>query len=279
MSDCPRHRPWLHGAILRLSQLERLAQRGLDAAGGVLRGYALAALSPEEQSRLNIDMHQSAVIRVRRDDQLFAWEQEWFRRQLPAPPGPVLVGAAGAGREAIALAYQGYRTDVLEPAPRLTASARAALGPDCVVVSGSYADLVSAVNRNEGPARPLAGRCYAAILLGWGSLSYVLDPASHLQLLIACTKLAPTGPILASFLVRGPRSDREARSEQLGRQLAGALRTGQPSRESNCMFTPRTGFLHLFTPDEIDGLGARIGRRVIWESSGAPYPHVTFLPG
>ena len=40
---------------------------------------------------------------------LFPFEQRAISRYFPAPPGTVLVGAAGSGREALALARQGYR--------------------------------------------------------------------------------------------------------------------------------------------------------------------------
>jgi hypothetical protein len=46
---------------------------------------------------------------------LMPFEERAISRHFPSPPGAVLVGAAGLGREAIALARQGYRVVAFEP--------------------------------------------------------------------------------------------------------------------------------------------------------------------
>src|SRR5262245_36576488 len=47
---------------------------------------------------------------------LMPFEEQAISRHFPSPPGAVLVGAAGNGREAVTLARQGYRVVAFEPA-------------------------------------------------------------------------------------------------------------------------------------------------------------------
>ena len=53
---------------------------------------------------------------------LFPFEDRAISKHFPPPPGTVLVGAAGGGREAIALARLGYSVVAFEPARALVAS-------------------------------------------------------------------------------------------------------------------------------------------------------------
>jgi hypothetical protein len=53
---------------------------------------------------------------------LFPFEERAISQHFPTPPGTVLVGAAGGGREALALARRGYGIVAFEPVPSLAAS-------------------------------------------------------------------------------------------------------------------------------------------------------------
>src|SRR5262245_53039307 len=59
---------------------------------------------------------------------LFEFEERAIARYFPPPPGTVLIGAAGGGREAFALARRGYQVVAFEPAARLAASMVRACG-------------------------------------------------------------------------------------------------------------------------------------------------------
>jgi hypothetical protein len=50
------------------------------------------------------------------------WEKKAISQHFPPPPGTVLVGASGGGREALALARQGYRVVAFDPAGQLVSS-------------------------------------------------------------------------------------------------------------------------------------------------------------
>ena len=62
-------------------------------------------------------------------DALHPWEETVVGSHFPAPPSRVLIGAAGGGREAFALARRGYAVVAFEPSP-LADRMSAARAPD-----------------------------------------------------------------------------------------------------------------------------------------------------
>ena len=157
------------------------------------------------------------------------------------------------------------------------------MGQRGAIAVASYEELSAFVlDGVEGPAAILAGRPFDAVLLGWGSLSHVLAATERTRLLRACQRLSPRGPILASFLVRDAQSQ-PGRARQAGTALGRSLASlfGRPHGEEQEAesFLRWAGFVHLFTPDEIQKLADDTGMRLVWEpSSGTNYPHATFLP-
>lgn len=254
-------------------------QAALEAAGG----FFASALTMEEQSAVSIGVYDAAFGRLPRRG-LADWEKSWFARRLPAPPARVLVGAAGLGPEVLHLVEGGYAVDALEPA-RGAGSACAALGAESVIAA-RYEDLARAVlDGSEGPASALAKQRYDAVIIGWGSLSHVLDPRQRLRLLLACDRLAPRGPILASFLELVKNHAEPGRARATGSALGRLVRRTRglgPCRVEDVDavgFGSWFGFIHLFTAEEVEDLGRRISRKVIWEADHrSGYPHVSFGP-
>jgi hypothetical protein len=257
--------------------LERLRHAALGVAGG----FFSAALSPEEQSAVSVRVYERTFRKSPRRE-LTDWEKEWFARRLPAPPASVLVGAAGQGPEVAELVTRGYRVDALEPSP---AGARASLaaGAETVLVA-RYEDLARAVlEGTSGPASGLAARRYDAVLLGWGSLSFVLEARERARLLRACDRLAPRGPILSSFLglpARRAPSNRAHASGSAAGRIVGRVRGLGPEvleAAADVHFGSWFGFARSLAREEIDALGRQDGRHAIWENdAGSGYPHVTF---
>jgi len=70
--------------------------------------------------------------------ELFNWEQEAFARAFPAPPARVLVGGAGGGREAFALAERGYEVVAFEPSAALAAAMAAHAAEDRPDVGATF---------------------------------------------------------------------------------------------------------------------------------------------
>jgi hypothetical protein len=262
------------GTLLRAAARGYLrAEQGLHRVEeGVHRaatGLLAEALSPDELNQVSLGR---AAARAR----LAPWEEAWLARRLPPPPARVLVGGAGHGVEAAYLASAGYRVDALEPA---AAAARACAAHAEEVWTARFEDLSRVVL--DGAAGPLAGRRYDAVLLGWGSLSHVLDARERQRLFAAVARLAPAGPILASFILvtdeTAPgRADRLGR--RAGRALARLRRLPSPRDDGALLLGHWFGFIHQFTVDEIEALARACGRTVVWEHDDETlYPHITLI--
>lgn len=113
---------------------------------------------------------------------LHDWEQAALEHPAWPRAGRVLVGGAGGGRELAALADRGYEVSAFEPsglADDLARAAAAAPTP-CEALRGDYADLVRALTLGDGPLRPFGAPArFDAVVLGWASLSHVLEPADR----------------------------------------------------------------------------------------------------
>jgi hypothetical protein len=205
-----------------------------------------------------------------------AWEPAWLARRLPAAPARVLVGGCGAGRELLALQAAGFAVDAFDPAPALGALARRRAGTRVGVFR--YEELARAVLDGDGPAAAWAEERYEAVLLGWGSLSHVLERGEQARLVRALDRLCPRGPILASFWscdeMPHPATRAERQGQAIGRRVA-ALRGLAGAAGTAQAFLLDAGFLHRFSRGEIEGLASAVEREVIWEEDGG-FVHVTF---
>ena len=183
---------------------------------------------------------------------LFPWEAQVLAR-LSLPRGArVLVGGGGGGREMRALARDGYAVTAFEPCARLAHAAQALTRdlPGARMLPGSYADLSRAV-RGDGPLAPLAadGPC-ALVLLGWRSLSHVIDPAERHAIFGALSRLTPRAVVVASFLPRHAAPVVGSRRRALRRVFAalGAPGTRPPGGE----FFPNAGFAIALSKSELE---------------------------
>lgn len=182
----------------------------------------------------------------------FAWETQVLAR-LALPRGSrVLVGGAGGGREMRALAREGYVVTAFEPCARLADAAdvlaRGLAGTR--VLRGGYADLLAAT-RGGGPLAPLAGSGpYALVLLGWRSVSHVIDPEARAAIFAALGELAPHAVVVASFLPRLPAPNAGSGRRTLRRALAalGAPGTRPPGGE----FFPNAGFAVALSKGDLE---------------------------
>jgi hypothetical protein len=264
------------GVYARLEhRVSRLNNACLHAAEALLS----QALSPAEKTELTVHLYEIMGQRQTRRDQLFQWEEAWYRLQLPAAPADVLLGGAGDGREARWLTQQGYRVFAFEPAPHALAKLRASVGARGLAVSGSYTDLCRAALQRD-PIRPLSALCarrYDAVILGWGSFSHVFGPAAQLELLRVAATLAPEGPVLASFFLASQEALPDGRAARLGKRVGerlGRWRGLQPPHWREFMLT-HAGMLHLSTRAELEQLAAALGRGLALETDD--YAHATFL--
>jgi hypothetical protein len=267
---------WIQRGIGAYARLDLRVQQRLQAVRDGVAGALSAALSPSEKAALTI--HLYSLQSVAPMTTLSDWEVVWFMRALPPSPARLLLAAAGDGRELDWLREAGYSVDAFEPAPAHAEVLRARADPQLRAAAGSFRDLIGAVLHEEHtPLRAFAQQRYAAVILGWGSLTHVLEPSERAHLMRACDRLSPDGPILASFWLRGPAAPASAAHAQgvaWGSRLA-KLRGHRPALHAGDAFQPYCGFTHEYTREEIDALAASVDRDAEWSEDC--YPHVTFV--
>ncbi len=196
--------------------------------------------------------------------------------------GRILLGAAGGGREIAGLAARGYDVLAFEPNPVLVegAVATARGAPNTHVVRASYADLVSAATSGQGPlANPIKGVRFDGVILGWGSLTHVVQPDARVATLKAIRSIAPSAPVLASFYLRRPDPATPGRSERaklLIRRVFKGL--GAKRYPAQGLSYQRTGgFVYCFLKEEIVELAAACGYRV-YLLTDREFPHALLVP-
>jgi len=271
------------GALLRITQAyargDGLVRRTADRVRRIAGAFLSGALVPAERAQLSYRLYDISDAGKLEQLDLFGWERSWFPSRLPNAPARILVAAAGSGREAQHLAGLGYRVDAFEPSARRGALCKRRIDTAGTVSIASYKDWFRAVLMAEhNSAHPVSGS-YDAVLLGWGSLSHVLDADARGDVIRAADRVSPNGPILASFWL-GTRGSRGAsRVERWAGSVGssvGRLRGAGPPLDAE--FTPWGGFTVAIERDEIEAHARRVGRRVAWDHGDADTPHATFLP-
>jgi hypothetical protein len=184
---------------------------------------------------------------VFRDD-LFPWEREAVKAWFPAPPATVLIGGAGGGREALALARRGYAVTTFDPALGLVASFEQhhsdATHP-IAAFAGRYEDLPLVRDPRDGAAAvdlSQRGRFDAAIF-GWASYSNLRSETTRVAALRAMGRLT-AGPMLLSYF------------PHLGDSADAHSRRGS--------FTVKVGYFRNLTEHEVRGEIEAAGLDVLW---------------
>jgi len=221
---------------------------------------------------------------------LWEWEETAVREFFPPPPARLLVGGAGAGREAIALAERGYEVTAFECAPPLLRGMRdeaQRLGQSIEMYRGRYEDLfeeapgaASSDPDEEIPQLPLAEALgeFHGVILGWGSMIHLYHPEDRRRLLQTCGTLCPSGPVLLSFVEaanearlnpgvgRSRRypvwSSGDSAPNSWWQNLRKRMRRRQ-GRSANDAFWVHYGMGHLYTRQEIHDLAHEAGFSVV----------------
>jgi hypothetical protein len=266
--------------IVGYSRLHCQLVRSLDRICRAIEGFASEALSVEQRSAITLRLYDQR--RIDGSPGLRPWEQAWYAGALPAPPAKILIGGCGWGREALVLCEQGYRVFAAEPAPALFRAACERLPCHARVWPLGYEHWVSEANCPaiaRAQAELFAAAPFDAVVLGWGSLSHVLDQQLLRGLFPALARFCPSGPWLMSFLSSdAPRTERD-RAYQWGRRWGLARRRGNgqarpPARER---FLPHAGFVRTISEAEIQRWAETVGRRAEVRGGQGAYPHATLL--
>jgi hypothetical protein len=271
--------------VRALLAADRASMKLGNLRDGVRDELLLAWIPPADRAALTAALYSDQATYLPGGDRfksgLFAWE----KRVLDAPrfprAGRVLVGAAGAGREMVALLERGFSVVAFDPCqPFVAAAQRVAPADRAAVVQASYADLVDvAAGKGGALADACRGAPFDAVILGWGSLSHVLPVSNRVALLRAVRALAPAAPVLASFALEADLSANggsKGRVRDGLRRLFGALAAPGAS-EVGDRFFPNTGFFSYLGSDDVVQLAWDTGYEVaLFEE--APYPHALLVP-
>lgn len=225
-------------AILRMERAMGL----FHAAGWVgLQSLGLGLLDPEELVRLTVQRFESSDYldpTYNTGSGLWLWEREALRRFFP-PTGRIVVGAAGSGREMIALHRAGYSVDGFECAHRL-----AEAGEEILRNAGCPGRLIWAP---PGTVPALAGPFDGAIM-GWSGYMYIPLRAQRVRLLQDFRRILRSGaPLLVSFKTRDQSKRRmlwSARGANRIRKIRGVPPVGAGDLLDN-------GFQHWFNREDI----------------------------
>jgi hypothetical protein len=210
---------------------------------------------------------------------LFSWEKALLEHPKVPKSGRVLLAAAGGGRELGALIARGYEVYAFEPvAPFLVSARRVVRGSTSTVIAARYEDLIARMAGQRGPLDDCRGK-FDFCVLGWGSLSHLTEPHLLVSVLKALRALAPSAPVMASFLTRsaGPEATNGG-ARMLRRWFRRAVQVaGGGVVPPGLRFLKSAGFLYYFTREELGMLCAQAGYEIDAFNDG-DYPHALLLP-
>jgi hypothetical protein len=191
---------------------------------------------------------------------LMPWEESAMDRFFGGC-GSLLIGAAGGGREVLALARRGYRVaafdcldHLLDRCQRLVSDE----GLDVIVAKSSPDRLPDGVGQHDGA------------IMGWGGYMHIPGRSARVQFLGKIRAiLPPGGPVLLSFFSHRQPS----RSDRLVAGIAGVIRRVRRSRDPVEVGDRIAGtFDHRFTEAEIVSELASAGFDVV-HFAHQPYGH------
>jgi 2-polyprenyl-3-methyl-5-hydroxy-6-metoxy-1,4-benzoquinol methylase len=232
-----------------------------------VQGVALGLLSNEQLDRMTAKRYagsfQSYTETSYLNSGLFLWEREAIRHYFP-PAGRVLVAAAGAGREMIALAKSGYQVDGFDCCRPLLECGQEELRKQEIHAQLDYAPPSSVPQRD---------REYDAILVGFSGYMYIPGRENRIAFLKdLCSFLHPGAPLLISFMegFPGHRRTWTARIGTAIRKLQGA----GPVEEGDSF---KRGFQHHFVHKQVQSEMNEAGLDLLHYSGGTCYGNAVGL--
>lgn len=189
--------------LARILHLTRLVDRSFRKFEAARLELVLALASDRLLSKYNdltyahSEAYHPGSSRYR--NALHPWEETVVSAHFPAPPRRVLIGAAGGGREAFALARRGFAVVAFEPSPLADRMATArAPELDVEVYHARYGELPRVRTLEGGTVDLSAGARFDAGIIGWASFSHLPTDADRVRALRTFTALVD-GPVLVSY--------------------------------------------------------------------------------
>jgi len=247
--------------------LERLILFIHNGLTALIQGLSLGLLSNEVLERLTERRYltQSAPYSEESylNSGLFLWEREAIRRYFP-PGGRILVAAAGAGREMIALADSGFLVDGFDCCAPLVESGQNALRKHHIDAKLIYA---------PSSTVPACGGHYDAVLVGFSGYMYIPGRARRIRFLRDLRDFLDAGaPVMVSFTEGSPGRLR-VWTARIGGTIR-RIRRAEPVEEGDWL---EAGFQHHFVRQQILSEMNEAGIELIYFSGGTCYGHAVGL--
>jgi 2-polyprenyl-3-methyl-5-hydroxy-6-metoxy-1,4-benzoquinol methylase len=248
-------------------RLERFLLFIANGLAACIQGCALGLLTNEQLDRMTAKRYagsfQSYAESSYLNSGLFLWERAAIGHYFP-PSGRVLVAAAGAGREMIALAKSGYRVDGFDCCPPLIECGRKELTEQGIAARLEYAPPSTAPERD---------REYDAILVGFSGYMYIPGRENRIAFLKnLCGFLSRGAPLMISFMEGFP-GHRRTWTARIGTAIR-KLRGAAPVEEGD---TFKGGFQHHFVYEQIQSEMNEAGLQLIHYAAGTCYGNAVGL--
>lgn len=247
--------------------LERIVLWIHNGAAAAIQGVSLGFLNNAKLEQLTTKRYassfQSYMDESYLNSGLFNWEREAIHRYFP-PGGRILVAAAGAGREVIALSNAGFLVD----------------GFDCcgpLVTAGKNELSKQGIDAVFDHARPSAvpehKHIYDGVLVGFSGYMYIPGRSRRIRFLQDLVNtLKPDAPLMVSF-TEGFPGRRRTWTAQIGTALR-KLHGAEPVEEGDCF---KGGYQHHFDEKQIRSEMNEVGMELAYYSGGTCYGHAVGL--
>jgi len=257
---------WLRALLL----LDRVPRSAARAVAAVREETLLAWVAPSGRDALTLALFNRQPTYAPGGNTfkhgLFDWERELLAQPIVPSHGRVLLGGAGGGRETVALHELGYEVFAFEPAGELVRAGAAAVEalPGATITQGSYDDLVRAARGERNALSTVFTSRFDVVILGWGSISHVMEDADRVAILHAMRSVAPNAPLLVSFdepaVLEKPGGALDRTRRMLRRFFA---LIGAPGRvREGDRFVSWAGFFRESTAAEMEALARDAGYQV-----------------
>jgi 2-polyprenyl-3-methyl-5-hydroxy-6-metoxy-1,4-benzoquinol methylase len=247
--------------------IESLLRGISNGATSLIQGLSLGLLSNDALERLTEHRYATSFSSYAEESYVnsgfFTWEREAILRYFP-PGGRVLVAAAGAGREMIALARAGFGVEGFDCCAPLVEAGRNELKKQGIDAKLEYAP--------PSTVPEVAGH-YDAILVGFSGYMYIVGRKRRIDFLrVLCRFLNPGAPLMLSF-TEGSYGRRRVWTAMIGTAVR-RLRLAKPVEEGDWV---KTGFQHHFVREQIVSEMSEAGMHLAYYSGGTCYGHAVGL--
>jgi Methyltransferase domain len=247
--------------------IESLSRGISNGATSLIQGLSLGLLSNNALERLTEHRYATSFTSYAEESYVnsgfFLWERETIRCYFP-PGGRVLVAAAGAGREMIALARAGFAVAGFDCCAPLVEAGRNELRKQGIDAKLDYAPPSTVPELDDH---------YDAVMVGFSGYMYIVGRDRRIRFLRElCGYLNTGAPLMVSF-TEGSYGRRRVWTARIGTAVR-RLRLAKPVEEGDWL---KTGFQHHFVREQIFSEMSEAGMDLVYYSGGTCYGHAVGL--